>query len=525
METIYLSPEDDIVSICDRLNWVQGRPRVLLVLPAASPAEEPLLTSWLDLVRLRRCAAALRLEVGLVTRDGEVAAQARALGFPVFGNERDAASRLRRWWRGRREWRRPTRPGATVRLGEGGELKSLPDVADRREMYRRMAPRPSWQRWLWHYVAILLFFLTMALLVIAAAYTVPGATITFYPEVERVEVVRQIVADPQLESVSFSGASVPGRRLSVTVSWQAEVQTTGGADVPDAPARGTVVFVNRQDSPVTVPAGTRVSTSAGARQLFQTVEATEVPGVRGATAEAQVVAITPGPEGNVGANLINRVVGALAVQLDVRNLDPLTGGGVRRVAAVAEEDRERLRSQVLQHLQSMATAELEALLEPGEFLARDSLRLGDVLQETYSRFPGEQSERLALELRAEMEGTAVDASQANGLIYETLAEAIKPGYELVPESLQFRAGDVLGVDEQGRVTFDMIGEANVAATLALDEPLQAITGQQTDVAMAYLYERLPLRRYPEARVFPGWFGRIPYLPVRIQTEIAAVESP
>ena len=191
----------------------------------------------------------------------------------------------------------------------------------------------------------------------------------------------------------------------------------------------------------------------------------------------------------------------------------------------AEEDRERLRSQVLQHLQSMATAELEALLEPGEFLARDSLRLGDVLQETYSRFPGEQSERLALELRAEMEGTAVDASQANGLIYETLAEAIKPGYELVPESLQFRAGDVLGVDEQGRVTFDMIGEANVAATLALDEPLQAITGQQTDVAMAYLYERLPLRRYPEARVFPGWFGRIPYLPVRIQTEIAAVESP
>src|SRR5690606_21764332 len=160
--------------------------------------------------------------------------------------------------------------------------------------------------------------------------------------------------DPQLESVSFSGASVPGRRLSVTVSWQAEVQTTGGVDVPDAPARGTVVFVNRQDSPVTVPAGTRVSTSAGARQLFQTVEATEVPGVRGATAEAQVVAITPGPEGNVGANLINRVVGALAVQLDVRNLDPLSGGGVRRVAAVAEEDRERLRSQVLQHLQSMA---------------------------------------------------------------------------------------------------------------------------------------------------------------------------
>jgi hypothetical protein len=268
-----------------------------------------------------------------------------------------------------------------------------------------------------------------------------------------------------------------------------------------------------------------MSTSAGARQLFQTLEEVDVPGVRGATAEVEVVAVTPGPEGNVAANLVNRVQGSLALQLDVRNLDPMSGGGVRSVAAVAGEDRERLRSQVLQYLQTMAAAEMEALLEPGEFLAHDSLRLGDVLHETYSHFPGEQSERLALELRAEMEGTAVNASQANGLIYEELAGAVNPGYELVPESLQFRSGEVLGVDEQGRVTFDMIGEASVAATLALEEPIEAVAGQQTDVALAYLYERLPLRRFPEARVFPGWFGRMPYLPVRIQTEIAAAEGP
>jgi hypothetical protein len=525
METIYLSPEDDITSICDRLHWVSGARRVLFVLPPASAGDAPLLRAWLELVRLRRCAAGLRLEVGLVTRDGEVASQARALGFPVFSHERAAESRPSRWWRGRGGWRQPTRPGATVQLGDGGELKSLPDVADRREMYRRMAPRPTWQRWLWHYVAILLFFLTMALLVIAAAYTIPGATITLHPEVERVEVVRQIVADPQLESVSFSGASVPGRLLAVTVTWQAEVETTGSVDVPDAPARGSVVFVNRQDGPVTVPAGTRVSTSAGDRQLFQTLEEVDVPDLRGATAEVEVVAVTPGPEGNVAANLVNRVQGSLALQLDVRNLDPMSGGGVRTVAAVAGEDRERLRSQVLQYLQTMAAAEMEALLEPGEFLARDSLRLGDVLHETYSHFPGEQNERLALELRAEMEGTAVNTSQANGLIYEELAGAINPGYELVPESLQFRSGEVLGVDEQGRVTFDMIGEASVAATLALEEPIEAVAGQQTDVALAYLYERLPLRRFPEARVFPGWFGRMPYLPVRIQTEIAAAEGP
>jgi hypothetical protein len=520
METIYLSAEDDITSVCDRLQWVASDQRVLLVLPDAVGQAEPPLTAWLDLVRLRRCAERLRLEVGLVTRNGEIRSQARALGLPTFRTVRAGEAQRRGWWRGRRGWRQPTRPGAAVRLGEGGSLKALPDVADRREMYRRMSPRPSWQRWLWHYVGTLLFLITLAVVVVAAAYAIPGATITLHPEVEHVQVERQIVADPQLETVNFSGASVPGRLLSVTVGWQAEVQTTGTQTVPDAPARGRVVFVNRQEEPVAVPAGTRVSTSAGERQVFETVEAVEVPGAIGATAEAQVVAIEPGPDGNVAVNLINRIEGLLALQLEVRNLEPLTGGGLREVAAVTGEDRERLRSQVLQFLQSEAATAMQALLQPGEFLARDSLQIGSVLRETYSHFPGEISDRLALELRAELQGTAVDASQANGLIYEGLAAAVRPGYELVPESLLFRAGDVIGIDNEGRVTFNMIGEAQIAATLSVEQLLDEVAGQETEVAMAYLYERLPLRRYPTARVFPDWFGRIPYLPVRVQTEIA-----
>lgn len=520
METIYLSAEDDIVSICDRLQWIAGNQRVLLVLPDAVGKAEPPLRAWLDLVRLRRCAEGLRLEVGLVTRNGEIASQARALGLPSFRTVRAGEAQRRGWWRGRRGWREPTRPGAMVRLGEQGSLKSLPDVADRREMYRRMSPRPTWQRWLWHYAGILLFMITLAVVVIAAAYAIPGATITLHPDVEQVRAVRQIVADPQLETVSSTGASVPGRLLSVTVGWQAEVQTTGIQSVPDAAARGRVVFVNLQEEPVAVPAGTRVSTSAGARQLFETVGAVQVPGAIGATAEAQVVALEPGPAGNVGVNLINRIEGLLGLQLEVRNLEPVSGGGLRDVAAVTEEDRERLRSQVLQFLQSDAMAAMEALLEPGEFLARDSLQIGSVLRETYSHFPGELSDRLALELRAELQGTAVDASQANGLIYDALAAAVGPGYELAPDSLSFQAGEVIGVDNEGRVTFNMVGEAQIAAMLAVDELLDEVAGQETEVAMAYLYERLPLRRYPTARVFPDWFGRMPYLPVRVQTEIA-----
>lgn len=515
MHTVNLNSEDDIVSVCDRLEWIRDGQRVLLVLPE----QKVILNDWLELVRLRRCAERLRLEVGLVTSHGDVTKQAKALGFATFPTVRMAERRARGWWRVRRGWHRPTRPGATVQLGQDGDLKSLPDEADRREMYRRMSPRPTWETWMRRYAGILLFFVVLAIVFVGVAYALPGATITLYPEVESLQVSRQIVADPQLDSVNHSGASVPGRLLVVTEEWQAEVATTGTMNVPDSPARGTVVFVNRLDQAVTVPVGTRVSTSAGERIVFQTLEPVEVPAAVGGTAEVGVVAIEPGPQGNVEANLINRIEGSLGLQLDVRNLEGTEGGAVRAVPAISQQDRERLRAQVLQQLQTLASSEMQELLSENEFLANDSLRVVQIYEETYSHFPGERSERLALQVEAEIHGTAVDASQANDLVYEEVAKAVHPGYELVPQSFNFYADEVLGVDGQGRVTFLMIGEAIMAASLQEEQMTARVAGQPTGIASAYLYERLPLRDYPQVRVRPDWFGRLPYLPTRIRTEI------
>src|SRR5690606_23855674 len=163
----------------------------------------------------------------------------------------------------------------------------------------------------------------------------------------------------------------------------------------------------------------------------------QVPGVIGATAEADVVAVEPGSQGNVGANQINRVDGTLGLQLEVRNLEPMTGGGNRTARAVTQADHDRLQAQVLQQLQTMALAQMEAMLGPNEFLAADSLRVVEVYNQTFSHFVGEQTDRLTLEVRAELHATAVDATQANGLVYAALAEVVPQGYELVPASLRF----------------------------------------------------------------------------------------
>ncbi|MFZ1399504.1 MAG: baseplate J/gp47 family protein [Candidatus Promineifilaceae bacterium] len=518
MQIIHLDDSDDIISICDRLTWA-GEQQTLLVLPESGGV----LREGLDLVRLRRFADRQRLDIGLVTPDVPIARQARAIGLPVFPSVDVAENSRRGWWRGRKRLERVGLPtmgdGEWEAFFEEGPRPSL-DTADRQEMNRRLAPQSARRLWLVRYLAIALFCLTLAILYVAFTYAVPGATIILQPETEAVRVERAVIADPAVEAVDYALNTVPARLLTNTESWQTSVATTGSVELPDAPARGTVLFANQLAQAVTIPAGTRVGTSDGSNITFQTLAEVVLGEAVGSTAEVEVIAEAPGPQGNVAANLVNRVQGPLDLQVEVRNLAEMTGGAVRETAAVAPADQERLRAQALQFLQAVALANMEAQLTEREFISKDTIRVVNIIDETFSHDIGEQTSELTLVLRAELVGTAVDTTIASGLAFDSLGQAVPDGFTLVPDSIRFSSGDVVAVDDSGRVTFSMIGEGVVADNLALEGAMTAVTGQSPETAAAYLYQNLPLRDVPTLDIWPVWFDRVPYLTTRIQTEIA-----
>lgn len=515
MKIIHLTPDDDITSICDQLAWANAK-QVLLVLPE----DGGVLQEGLDVVRLRRFADRQRVEVGLVAADRMVHQQAKALGVPSFQSVKAAQQSRRGWWRGRRQ-------SQLVGLNnQGAQLIERPSIsaADRLEMFRRLKPVSPQRQWLIRYLAIFLFCLTASLLFVLFMVLVPGATLTLKPEIVPVEVEQLVVADPTLTQIDYGRFMLPARQLTVVESWEAEVETTGTIEVPNAPARGPVVFVNLIEQEVNIPAGTRVTTSDGSTIIFQTVDSVTLADVVGSTAEVDVVAVNPGPEGNVPANQINRVEGALATQVDVRNLEETSGGAVRVVPAVSAADRERLRSQVLQFLQAVAISEMESELSNREFLTRDSVRVVTILSETYSHSEGEQASRLALEIRAELQGTAVNTTEASGLAYEKLIQSVPPDFTLLPESIRFESGEVVGSDEVGRVTFFMKALATAAVDLPTGNYVEAIAGQEQTAALQFLQQQLPLREPPELTVWPLWFDRVPYTTSRITT-VLVTEAP
>ncbi|MCP5097254.1 MAG: hypothetical protein GY943_17040 [Chloroflexi bacterium] len=514
MKIIYLDNDDDIVSICDRLEWANTQ-QLLLILPA----DGIVLQEGLDLVRLRRYSDRIRVEIGLVTADVEVRRQATALGIPTFTTINNAETNRRGWWRGRRRRERVGVPTVGGRWEQATASRKVMDEGDRAEAARRLSPGVQRRQWVVRYAAILLFCATISLLYVSFVYTVPAATITLHPETVPLRVEQQIVADPTLSEIDFQNSLLPARLLVTEISWQAEVETTGIIDVPNAPARGSVLFVNLIAQTVEIPVNTRVSTSDGSNIIFQTVAAVTIPDVVGSTAEIEVIAVEPGPQGNVDAGLINRVEGALATQVEVRNLDGMTSGGVRQQPAVSDADQTRLRSQVEQFLHALAASEMEAQLTEREFLTRDSLRIARVVDETYSHSVGEQTAQLTLAMRVEMHGTAVNTTEASGLAYAGLAAQVPLDFTLVPDSIRFESGNVIGTDGAGRVTFIMIAEATASANLNLTIPTQQITGQEREIAAIYLQDVLPLAKRPSITTWPIWFNRIPYTEARIEFEL------
>jgi hypothetical protein len=505
-QIITLEPEDDYVSIRDRLARVNAE-RVLLVLPVS---DEPI-RDRLGLVLLQRQAGRLGLELGLVTTNPVIAAEARDLGVPVFPSVEMGQSRQWRW-----PWRAPTRR-------EPAQPPRPPDPGDLSEVYRRSRPRPGWQLWLGRFWGIVVFVFVMVAIAISVVYILPGGTVVLHPDTRDLSTTLMVVGDPALDEADYTAGRVPARLLRVEVGWRGSAATTGTTDIPDAPATGTVVFVNQGAVPVTVPVGTVVRTSTGTTIRFRTTRPVDVPGAIGATAEAPVVAMDPGPWGNVDANLINQIEGALALGLNVRNLEPMTGGGIRQARAVTQADLDRLRGQVVQQLFQLAKAEMANWMTASEFLAEESLSLFMVMEEDYSRYVGERADSVELEMTALIQGFVVDDSEGYGVVYTALAAETPAGYRLLPEEIVPRRGEVLGVDEDGRVTFLMQGQARIAAEIDQGTIADRIRGQKVELAEDWITREIPIQGKPAIRIWPDWFGRLPYLTIRIAVRVEMPE--
>jgi hypothetical protein len=288
---------------------------------------------------------------------------------------------------------------------------------------------------------------------------------------------------------------------------------------PSTRATGSVIFTNRRTGPVNIPKGTVVRTTGGRTARFATTAAAVTPGEPGGSVTVPIEALDPGPGGNVAAETINAIDGAVAFQLVAVNPGATSGGAVLTVATVTEADQEALREIALAQIHQQALTLLEGQLGENEFVAPDTLRVAGPPQETFSHFVGEKADNVTIDMQAIVTATAVNLRGAQTVAFNALAAAVEDGMALVPDSETYGRQITLESDEDGRVRFSLVATGDVAPVIDSALVRRLAQGQPPEAVGERLEAAYALTGPPRIEAWPEWLDRLPWLGAKIKVSV------
>jgi hypothetical protein len=519
VEILPVLPQASVEAV--RRQLAHGRtPHVALALPE----------NWFELdnvARLRLLQRQAQIQgrhLALITRQESTRKIAQSLGIPVFLETADAQ---------RRRWQmHPELPLVNPRNPAEGLPEAPPwrrnDIvaasarpSHRQTRQRRIRaeeaarrPLPYWLRFTGYLamaavVAVVLNFFIFNVL--------PAATVTLVPGRASMTVSVPLTADGTLEVIDTETNSLPARFIETTIEATGAIATTGSEQKASDRAVGQVDFNNLGSAPVNIPAGTIVSTSTGTPVNFRTTVPASLEGGVGARVTVPIEAEQPGIEGNVRANTINTVNGALRFRVRVINTGGTGGGGAQLVRVVTQADRDNLQAQVQAEAEARAYEQLQQELLPGEWLPPESIQTF-VTSAVFDKFNDDEGDSLNLSLRILAQGTTLNQEQTNEAVLAALRASVPPGGRLVANSVA-TSREPTSVAQGRTVQFTMTAVADYVVPIAPGEVSAAIAGLTPEQAISTLTARWPLVRPPEIYRDPEWVETLPTFPSRIQVRI------
>ncbi len=373
-------------------------------------------------------------------------------------------------------------------------------------------------------LALLLGVVLLAGTGAAAGYVLlPTATVTVRLVGEPVGPIAFAgTADPDAVTVDEATATIPAERIALPLTASGTFPATG-TRVEEAAATGAVQWQNCDPSrSYTIPARTIVRTASGLG--FATTDGILVPvailsgtppnlRVKCQVRNVDVVAVRPGPSGNVDAGAIRFVPGIYDPGLVLVTNPAATSGGIREefpkvetkdvTAAVAV-----LTKQLDEQLAAAAAA--PPGMAPGATPYPETMRRGDpVPSEPLAEIVGRETETFDLALTAE--GTVVAADPA-----PLEAIGVARITAMVPEGMQVREGSVrveigAGVVEGETIGYPVVARAEAVRDISPDEVRAAVAGKTPAEARELLAEYGDV----EIVVWPDWVATITGVDARL----------
>jgi hypothetical protein len=487
VQIVYLSPTDDIDSTRDMLGWVQA-PRAVLVWPDRGEV----LKRHFDLVMLKRFADQRQVALGLLTFNSEIRRSAKELGLPLFESLDDLPEA--RWLTYER---------------------SEPEIIDRWAHDRFTRPndrQPTWapqattkMERLWIAVPVI----TIVLLVLF----LPSANIVLSPP----QVALEQVLNIRVDEIPGISEGIRLERGEARVSGQAEAPATGIVRTPLTPARGSVIFTNHSSEDVLIIAGTGLRTGEVNSIRFTTLEDAILTGGSSTNILIPVEAVSFGQVGNISANSVFSIDGALGLLVSASNPKPFRGGTDQVHTAVSASDYEDLVIEIQSQLLEDAQSEISANLDNSKLLVEGSIFFIES-RETLSHQVNEITDRFLLTIELEAQAIILNRSDLEAILDLKLTTILAKGHELVPGSIKYRVET--RPNDFGNLILDyqISSEAQSYLPINHEEVRNMVRGRTPEGALERLIAGAFAKMDPRIVHRPNWFPLMPLVSNRIEID-------
>ena len=356
------------------------------------------------------------------------------------------------------------------------------------------------------------------LLILAFVFTwfLPSADVKITVEKDTKTNQITLTASAEATEVDVENRIVPLKVEEVTKSDVDEGEATGRL-VVGTPAKGRVTIGNF--SPHTskkFEAGTTVKSISGLKQglEFTLDTAVTVPKATfsGLTLVAGQVGVNTtakkiGDEGNLPAGTEFQVGSEDVGTVKAVNDLAFTGGDSKEIAAVSEEDRKKLKEELLDKLSKEAKEELQQKLE-GSTIPEGGLQV-EVTKEKYDKAVGEEAKTFSLTL--EVKATAKLFQEED--LKKVLVESIKPS---VPEGFVVdEAGSTVGseISQTEGEDVEILGKikAVLIPDIKKDDLKKQLSGKNFGSAASHLQSLKNISGF-EIEVKPGIFRIFKFMP-------------
>jgi hypothetical protein len=486
-QIIHLEPHDDVTSVLDKLKWVRAEKLVLVW-----PGRNRILTEKLDLRLIQRQAARRGAQVGIVSLDPDVLANAATLQIPSFENINTLHQQ---------DW-------PEVDTGSPPKLVRK-DPADLHELHRK--PETIAARKTRPPIRVALFALPLIATLLLAFLLLPSAEVQISPITTQGN--REFTLPVRTQSENRGAKLLYEDRARV--EGDIRIITSGTSSEPGEPATGLAEFRNLSDEAVTIPAGTTIREPGSEQLYFSTQRRVILPGGLDATRTVEIVASQPGSIGNVPAGRITAIDGPLGLLVSVQNLEPTSGGYDRTRSSVTLSDLERARDQLSGNLLEQAEEILIANRLASEQVLVESLSLEQVLFEKFDRDVGDVSETLEIEMGAISHLYYVNLEELKTEVARLLSSETRTGEQIVPDSLSISDVRFEEVNDPDAVNLQFNAEFELYRPLDKATIARGIKAMRPLVAQRSLVDNYSLN-YFVIEVDPAWYPYLPFLEMQIK---------